>query len=307
MPKKKKIAIITGTTSFLGRSMAKYLLSKGFVVFGIVRPESDKLNLLKDIEGLNIVKLDFDKVRSSDFLCVNDLDLSKLIEEVKNKKYDISLLHFGWAATLDRNNFMKQMLNVDMSMKVLEFAKVLGARRFIFAGSQAEMSETPYGLAKKQFATSAENKLKDSNMNFIHLRIFSIYGKGDRDTSLIMSLIKLCRENKDVGLSSCDYNWNFLYINDFTSILYKMIDKDIDSGTYDIASDDTRLLKDYVIEAHKVLKAKNKLNFGERPDSVETFATPDISSTLKAIGKFTFTKFGYGMGELCEPIFEKMK
>ena len=305
VPRNKKIAIITGTTSFLGRSIAKYLLSKGFVVFGIARPESDKLNLIQDIKGLNIVKLDFDRVRSSDFLCVNDLELSKLIDETKEKNYDISLLHFGWGATLDRNNFAKQMLNIDMSIKVLEFAKVLGAKRFIFAGSQAEMSETPYGVAKKQFATFAEDNLSDSDMSFIHLRIFSIYGDGDRDTSLIMTLIKLCKENKDVGLSSCNYDWNFLYINDFTRMIHKMIEKDAESGTYDIASDDTRLLKDYVIEAHKVLKAKNKLNFGERPDSLETFAIPDISSTLKAIGKFTFTKFSDGIREMVSPYLRK--
>lgn len=302
MPRNKKIAIVTGTTSFLGRSMAKYLLSKGFVVFGIVRPESDKLNLLKDIEGLNIVKLDFDKVRSSDFLCVNDLELSKLIDETKEKNYDISLLHFGWGATLDRNNFMKQMINVDMSMKVLEFAKVLGAKRFIFAGSQAEMSETPYGVAKKQFATFAEDDLSGSDMSFIHLRIFSVYGQGDRDTSLIMTLIKLCKENKDVGLSSCNYDWNFLYISDFTRMIHKMIEKDVDSGTYDIASDDTRLLKDYVMEAHKVLKAKNKLNFGERPDSLEKFAIPNISKTIEAIGAFDFTTFKDGIKETAKSI-----
>lgn len=282
--------------------MAKYLLSKGFVVFGIVRPESDKLNLVQDIKGLNIIKLDFDKVRSSDFLCVNDLELSKLIDETKEKNYDISLLHFGWGATLDRNNFMKQMINVDMSIKVLEFAKVLGATRFIFAGSQAEMSESPYGMAKKQFAAFTEDNLKDSDMRFIHLRIFSIYGDGDRDTSLIMTLIKLCKENKDVGLSSCNYDWNFLYINDFTRMIRKMIEKDVDSGTYDIASNDTRLLKDYVIEAHKVLKAKNKLNFGERPDSLEKFAIPNISKTIEAIGAFDFTAFKDGIKETAKSI-----
>ena len=302
MPRNKKIAIVTGTTSFLGRSVAKYLLSKGFVVFGIVRPESEKLRLIQDIKGLNIVKLDFDKVRSSDFLCVNDIELRKLIEEAKENNYDISFLHFGWGATLDRSNFMKQMLNVDMSIKVLEFAKILGAKRFIFAGSQAEMSETPYGVAKKQFAAFAKNNLSDSNMSFIHLRIFSIYGEGDRDTSLIMTLLRLCKENKDVGLSSCNYDWNFLYINDFTRMIHKMIDKDVDSGTYDMASDDTRLLKDYVIEAHRVLKAKNKLNFGERSDSIETFAIPNISKTIEAIGAFDFTAFKDGIKKTVKSI-----
>ena len=293
--KNKKIAIITGITSFLGRSTAKFLLSKGFILFGIVRPDSAKINLIEDIDGLKIINLDFDKMKFNDFLCVNDLDLSKNLSDLKEKNCDITFLHFGWGSTLDRSNFMNQMLNVDMSMKVLEFAKILGAKRFIFAGSQAEMSESAYGLAKKQFATFAEDKIKGSDMNFIHLRIFSVYGEGDRDNSLIMTLIKLCKENKDIDLSSCNYDWNFLYIEDFVNIIYKMIQKDIPTGTYDIASDDTRLLKDYVIEAHKVIKAKNKLNFGERPDSIETFAIPDISNTLEVIGNIKFTKFKDGI------------
>lgn len=293
MSKKCKIAIITGVTSFLGRSTAKYLLSKGFVVFGIVRPGSEKIDLLSEIDGIKIVKLDFDNVKSSDFLCINDLELSNDLKELKEKNLDITFLHFGWGATLDRSNFMKQMLNVDMSTKAFEFAKVLGAKRFIFAGSQAEMSESPYGVAKKQFATIAENDLSD--MQFIHLRIFSVYGNGDRDTSLISTLIRLCKENKDVGLSSCNYLWNFLYIDDFVGIIYKMIERDVSSGTYDIASDDTRLLKEYIIKAHEVLKAKNKLNFGERPDSTETFAVPNISKTLEAIGIIDFTKFKDGI------------
>ena len=139
-------------------------------------------------------------------------------------------------------------------------------------------------------------------MRFIHLRIFSIYGEGDRDTSLIMTLIKLCKENKDVGLSSCNYDWNFLYIGDFVNIIFKMINKNVASGTYDIASNDTRLLKDYVIEAHKVLKAQNKLNFGERPDSTEVFAIPDIKTTLKAIGQFDFTTFKEGIRKTSKSI-----
>ena len=298
MSKNKKIAIITGVTSFLGRSAAKFLLSKGFIVFGIVRPDSGKINLIEDIDGLKIIKLDFDKVNFNDFLCVNDLDLNKNLYDLKEKNYDISFLHFAWGATLDRSNFMKQMLNVDMSMKVLEFAKTFGAKRFIFAGSQAEMSESAYGLAKKQFATFAEEKIKDSNMNFIHLRIFSVYGEGDRNNSLIMTLIKLCKENKDIDLSSCNYDWNFLYIDDFVNIIYKMLQKDIPTGTYDIASDDTRLLKDYVIEAHEVLKAKNKLNFGARADSTEIFSIPDISNTLEVIGNVKFTKFKDGILKL---------
>lgn len=307
--KNKKVTIITGVTSFLGKSTAKYLLEKGFIVFGIVRPNSDisKLSNLKsnNDESLNasnfhIINLDFNSLSSNDFKNFSDDSIDnqqniKLINEIKDLNADISVIHFAWGATLDRTNFAKQMMNIDMSLKVLEFAKILGANRFIFAGSQAEMSESAYGMAKKQFANLATSDLKNSKMKFIHFRIFSIYGKEDRETSLLKQLVKSFKENKDITLSSCEYKWNFLYIDDFTDMIYKFITKNVDTGTYDIASIDTRLLKDYIIEAHHTFAANNKLLFGKRPDSLETFAIPDIKNTLNSIGKMKFTKFSDGI------------
>ena len=301
--KSKKVVIITGVTSFLGRSVAGFLLSKGFIVFGIVRPYSNKIDIIKNINGLNIIKLDFESLSSNDFknLEMKSNDNKEILDVIKNIQElncDISFIHFAWGSTLDRTNFAKQMLNIDMSLKVLEFAKILGCNRFIFAGSQAEMSESAYGMAKKQFASAGNIFLKKTNMKFIHFRIFSIYGKEDRETSLLKQLVKSFKENKDIELSSCYYKWNYLYIDDFTSIVYTFINKNVDTGTYDIASDDTRLLKDYVIEAHHVFKAKNELLFGKRPDSLEKFAIPNIKNTLKAVGHIKFTKFSDGIIKL---------
>lgn len=292
--KGRKIAIITGITSFLGRSTAKYLLKKGFVVFGIVRPESSNIEILESIKGLHIIKLDFESLELNDF---NNLN-TDTIEKVKSLNADISVIHFAWAATLDRNNFAKQMLNIDMSSKVLEFAKRIKASRFIFAGSQAEKSESPYGIAKKHFGEFGEKDVTNTDMEFIHLRIFSIYGKEDRENSLIKTLVKACMNNNAMSLSSCDYKWNFLYIDDFTDILYKLIEKNAKTGIYDMASDDTRLLKDYVCEAKKVLKSKSELKFGERPDSLEKFAIPNIDDTMRAIGGHIFVKFADGIRKM---------
>jgi nucleoside-diphosphate-sugar epimerase len=150
-------------------------------------------------------------------------------------------------------------------------------------------------MAKKQFANLATSDFKNSKMKFIHFRIFSIYGKEDRETSLLKQLVKSFKENKDITLSSCEYKWNFLYIDDFTDMIYKFITKNVDTGTYDIASIDTRLLKDYIIEAHHTFAANNKLLFGKRPDSLETFAIPDIKNTLNSIGNMKFIKFSDGI------------
>ena len=292
----RKVAIITGVTSFLGKSTAKYLLSKDFIVFGIVRPDSEKKDSLKELKGLKTIEIDFDKIESKDF---DNLD--KESEDIKciiNSKSDITFIHFGWGATLDRSNFMKQMLNVDYSMKVLELAKIIRAKRFIFAGSQAEYSDTAYGLAKKKFGDNGVRYTKDVDMDFIHFRIFSIYGKDDRETSLIKLLARSIKDEKDIDLSSCNFKWNFLYIDDFVSIIYHFILNEAKTDTYDIASDDTRLLKDYCIEAKEVFNSNIKLNFGARPDSSETFAVPNIKKMMNIIGDFTFTRFEDGIKQV---------
>lgn len=301
----KKIAVITGVTSFLGKSTARYLLSKGFIVFGILRPDSKNKYKLDDLAGLHIVEMNFDGKDISfelekydDKNILLDDEIKAAFKNIRSKENDITFIHFGWGATLDRNNFMAQMLNVDYSMKVLEFAKLLNANRFIFAGSQAEKSESSYGMAKKKFADLAVKKLKDVDMSFIHLRIFSIYGKEDRDNSLIKTLALSCVENKDIDLSSCEFKWNYLYIDDFVKMIHLFITKNVKTGTYDIASDDTRLLKDFCEATKEALKAHIKLCYGARPDSPEKFAIPDISSTVEAIGAFKFTKFEDGIKNL---------
>ena len=290
--KNKKVAIITGVTSFLGKSVASFLIKKGFIVFGIVRPDSNNKRNVRSIENLNLIVLDFNAIISNEF---NNYSNLQSINDIKELKADITFIHFAWEATLDRTNFAKQMMNIDMSSKVLEFAKILGVNKFIFAGSQAEMSESAYGMAKKQFASIAIDNLKNNKMQFIHFRIFSIYGKDDRENSLLKQLVKSFKDNKDIELSSCEFDWNYLYIDDFVKIVYKFITNKVENGTYDIASDDTRLLKDYVIEAHNVYGATNNLLFCDRRDSIETFAIPNIKSTINAVGSIKFTKFSDGI------------
>lgn len=286
MNKTKKTVVITGVTSFLGSSLAKKLIARDFLVYGIIRPDSKKKDFAKNIKGLKVLELDFDKIKISDIEKLNK----------NSNKNDITFFHFAWGATLDRSNLKAQLMNIDYSMKVLTFAKMLGAKRFIFAGSQAEYSNSAYGMAKLMFSELAEDYAE--MMKFIHLRIFSIYGENDRETSLLKTIANATKKNIDVDLSSCNYPWNFLYIDDFTEIMYMFIMNDVKDGIYDIASDDTRFLKDYVIEMKKIIGGKNNLNFGKRPDSKEMFAIPDISNMKKAILDFKFTKFSVGVKRL---------
>lgn len=290
----KRIVIITGITSFLGSSAARHLISCGYIVFGIVRPESKNIKKVKSINGLKLIKINFEKIKISDITDNKNKRIIELVENIRLKNSDISLIHFGWGNSFDRHNMSKQLNHIDYSRKVYEFAKLMGVSRFIFAGSQAEYSDSPYGICKKEFANYIEKDKSIDKPKFIHLRIFSVYGPNDKETTLISSLIKLIRNNKDVSLSSCSYLWNYLFIDDFTEIINRLILCNV-NGVFDIASNDTRILKEYILEAYSMLNGKSKLNFGGRPDSIEEFAIPNIESLLKVIKGFEFTKFSDGI------------
>ena len=291
----KKVAIITGVTSFLGRNVAKNLIKNKYKVIGILRPESNK-KCIRDIKGLDTITIDFNKINLSDF---SDIEYEYRIKEklkvIYGKNIEFYILHFGWGSTSNRKDFNSQMLNVDYSKKVYYISKLLNAKKFIFAGSQAEKSNTTaYGMAKNSFANWVREQ--NDNIDFIHMRIHSVYGIDDRDTTLILSIIKSIKEKKDIELSSLNFYWNYLYIDDFVKIVSIFMKAEVNSNiVYDIGSDDTRILKDYVNEIKNILKAKNKFIIGARKDSDEIFSIPNISFMMNVINDFKFTKFSEGI------------
>lgn len=249
--------------------------------------------------GLDTITIDFNKINLDDF---NEIEYEYRIKEKLEKIYreecEFSFLHFGWGSTLNRNDFNSQMQNVDYSKKVYNIARLLKTKKFIFAGSQAEKSSlTAYGMAKNSFANWAKEQKDD--INFIHMRIHSVYGVDDRDTTLILSIIKSVKDNKDIELSSLNFYWNYLYIDDFVKIIRLFLENSEENNIiYDIGSDDTRLLKDYVNEIKEVLKAKNNFLIGARQDSNEVFSVPNISFMMSVLKDFKFTKFSEGIKKI---------
>lgn len=183
-------------------------------------------------------------------------------------------IHYAWAGkgSEGRMNGKIQADNVSMSMAALKKACELKVKKFLFAGSQAEYSlQSAYGRAKKDFGQRAFRYLSESasSVDFIHMRIFSVYGPGDHENSLVSMLIKSAVSGNDMDLGPCTQLWNYTYIDDVVRAIKLLISAGDVKGTVDIAGTDTRLLKDYVEEAWKVLSARGKLNFGARGNNAE--------------------------------------
>ena len=161
------------------------------------------------------------------------------------------------------------------------------------------MPLSPYGKAKLDFSRWAIVEAAKRQLQFIHLRIFSVYGYGDREGTLIDSCVHKMNQGGIIHLGPCTQQWNYLYINDFVEIVLKLLEKNCITGTYNIASKDTRVLREFVEEIYECSGKKGKYVFGEVATNPEGSPNlvPNIDKVLKIIGEMHFTEFGDGIIE----------
>lgn len=262
--------LITGITSFLGLYTAKLLLQEGHEVIGAVRPGSRRVQEL-DAHGINAYPT---------YRTVH-LDLSELPEAELGEAHYAEVLgdtaplidawiHFAWdgVGSAGRSDTNIQIENIQNAKKAYLYAKLLGARKFLFAGSQAEygignhrvpMPVSPYGKAKLSFGRWATEQsllseiYDDAPMQFIHMRIYSVYGNGDHETSLVNTVLRAALRHEAITLGPCEQRWNYLEVHDLARAIHILLrSEDTRTGIYDIAGSDSRMLKKYVIAMNAI-------------------------------------------------------
>ena len=123
-----------------------------------------------------------------------------------------------------------------------------------------------YGRAKLEFAKKAEAFCSQNQMTFYHLRFFSVYGTGDQPWSIISTLVRELPQNHKVSLSACLHRWNFMEISDAARAvteLYRFSDlHEGECRVVNVASEDTRTLREFVEEIHRICGEKGSLEYG---------------------------------------------
>lgn len=324
--------LISGVTSFLGMYTAEKLLGEGHIVVGIVRPGSTHESRLRqeELAGLRIAHFDFDMLPEEDTVVYQ-----RAAELVQPGQFDV-WIHFAWdgEGSLGRADEKIQKRNIANAKKAYRIAEALGCRKFLFAGSQAEYGRgshqapapvSEYGKAKLAFGRWAtdESLLNEvlSNapgevMQALHLRIYSVYGYGDHETSLVNSLIRSVLKREAISLGPCTQRWNYMEVKDCARAISLLANSShARTGEYDIAGNESRPLRSFVedivdiceqipdLQGRKTTYNKHLLHFGARANNTEGAAdmAPDLS-LLKAIGFRQTITFEKGIRKLAEKL-----
>lgn len=309
--------VVTGATSFIGAVTAGRLLRAGHRVCAVVRPGSKNLGHLWQCvpedgkDRLRVVSLDMERIE----------DLGReLLPRGGSSPVDGEYgtwdgwIQIGWDGAGSENRMKRevQQANVRNSLASVRMASELGCRRFLFTGSQAEYGihrtviteETPcnpvseYGKAKVDFANLAKELCKSRKMEYIHTRIFSVYGPGDHPWSLVQTCLRTWQQEETVNLGECTQNWNFLYIEDTAAALVCLLTEGC-AGVYNIASEDTRMLREYIEEMYRLCGSRGSYIYGKRPPNAEGPADlmPDIRKICRETGWRPKTTFAEGINE----------
>lgn len=262
-----KRVVMTGATGFIGSHVAGKLLEQGALVYAIVRQESRQKDRLPVHENLHLVYGSM-------------ADVLSCAKEVGNAD---AFLHFAWGG-VNREEIDSpkvQAANIADSLICLQAAQRLGCTVFMDAGSRVEYGITAdgtmeesmechpvneYGKAKLEFYRQAETLCREWGMTYYHLRFFSVYGAGDHPWSIISTLVRELPQDKTVALSACRHRWNFMDIEDAAGAvveLYRCSDAH-EGETYvvNVASGDTRVLREFVEEIHSLCGGKGSLEYG---------------------------------------------
>ena len=283
-------AIITGATGFIGVALCRELLKNGCDITAVIRPNSAKVSKLTGLQTgtgtLKIIELPLEQLRS-------------LPERVECA--DV-LYHLAWngSSGADREDFDMQYANIAYTASAVQAAKACGCKKIIVSGSQAEYgvintlanekNTVPkpfmmYGAAKLSAYHMASVLAKQMDIPLVWARIYSVYGVGENAGTLISYLVESLKAGETPALSPCQNMWNFMYITDCARALCRLGEYSEAEGIYNVASDDTRLLREFVEQVRDIIAPDAKLGFNaKKSDPRRTFWLEPDCGRLKQMG-----------------------
>ena len=119
---------------------------------------------------------------------------------------------------------------------------------------------------------------------------------------MIVSMIRNMIQNKVCNLTKCIQLWDFLYVDDAITAVYKLIVSETASGVYNIGSGVSKPLKKYVLEMAELTSTHSELKFGVVPYPVTGIVNtnPSIKKLCKDVEWIPTISFPEGIKKVIQ-------
>ena len=307
-----KTILLTGAAGFIGSHTAKRLLELGKNVIGI-----DNLNDYYNPEWKQENLAALEKYPNFKFFKIDVRNLDALQKIAKERKID-AIIHLAARAGVRpsiQEPLLYEEVNVRGTLNLLELAKQLEIKQFVFASSSSvygnqektPFSETdrvdhpisPYAATKKAGEMLCHTYSHLYNINCICLRFFTVYGPGGRPDMAPYLFTEAILKSKKIkkfgdGTSRRDYT----YIDDIVSGVVASIDLDRSYEIINLGNNTPVTLNEFISILEEI--TGKKMQFELLPmqagDVKQTFA--DISRAQELLNYQPKTPFKAGLEKL---------
>lgn len=291
--------IVTGATGFLGKAFVQLLLMENERVTVIVR---DKYKAM-DLWGgkVEIIKEDLADINS---------------KTNRNLRFSVNdeniLVHFAWegASGDERALEITQLDNVKISCALMRKAREWGCQRFIYAGSIMEYeamktvasdSERPfrnmmYSIAKLTADFMLKTIAADIGVDYLNVIISNIFGPGEVSRRFLNNVVRSLIKNDALKLTEGFQPYDFIYSDDAMKMIKAVADRGNPFESYYIGNSTQRPLRDFVMEARKVLDSSSELLFGAVPLTGQPIDYKEFDCTkMETLGVIPEVSFSEGI------------
>jgi nucleoside-diphosphate-sugar epimerase len=206
--------LIAGGTGFVGKNVAKHALNKGFNVTIISKNKPSLSNKIKNVEYINVDINDkrrlFTKLKNRSFNYV--INLSGYVNHANyfNGGNKIFETHFNGTVNLVEcvnNKILKNFIQIGSSD---EYGSNISPQK----EQMREKPISPYSCAKVASTHFLQMLHKTHQFPVIILRLFLVYGIGQKNNRFIPQVIEGCTKKKSFPVSSGNQIRDFCYIDD---------------------------------------------------------------------------------------------
>lgn len=307
-----KKVIITGATSMVGIAIIEACLEKKIDrIYAIIREGCVKRERIPKDSRIIIIECNIDKYYK----------LLELISENCDVFY-----HIAWSVTGNKRNedILGQSQNIQYTLNALDIAKKLGCKKFVGAGSQAEYGPLniekinensiikpiqPYGIAKYAAGKLGMEEAKRIGIDFLWVRIFSIYGKYDKPTTMVSSTVRKILAGEKASFTKGEQKWDYLYSSDAGNAFVSIGEKANGYNVYNLGSGIARPLYEYINIIKDSVNKNAVIGIGDLPYPSNAIMNlcADISKLYEATGWRPTVSFEEGIKLFIQEIKSEQK
>ena len=286
---------ISGASGFIGKNVLNQLIGNNH-----------------DILATSSKKNNFDnKLNNVDWIFGDLKDINFLKTKVAKFNPDVTI-HLAWESIPSYSKSICR-LNLNNSIRLLNFiAKNTDCKKIIASGSCWEYGKD-LGSCKESDKLNINSYFnwakfslyqylaiicaeKDINLNWF--RIFYVYGLGQRDDSLIPTLIKSIKNNRMPSIINPLNKNDFIYIDDVVNIFSNAVEMNLPFGVYNLGSGKSSSVYDISLIVEKELLSSSSISFeilknGSKDERVNFWA--DMDKTFDALNISELTDLNIGI------------